>query len=93
MEITKKDVELAGKLAKMRVSPEESAIYESQLKALFNWVQELSAINTDEVELSDAQLSAFIRPDVPVRDEEQAAELRHTFASEEADCAKVKKVL
>ena len=36
MEITKKDVALAAKLAKMRVSEHEAAVYEAQLKALFN---------------------------------------------------------
>lgn len=93
MEITKHDVELAGKLAKMRISPEETALYEEQLKALFNWVQELSAVNTDDVKLDQTDLTAFVRPDEPVQNEALAAELRGVFASEEDGCAKVKKVL
>ena len=40
MEITKKDVELSAKLAKMRVSEQEAVIYEAQLKELFCWVKE-----------------------------------------------------
>ena len=93
MEITKQDVALAGKLANMRISEEETALYEEQLKSLFNWVQELSAINTDDVKLTNVNLAAFVRPDVPVKDEARAAALRQEFASEEDGCAKVKKVL
>lgn len=93
MDITKKDVELAGKLANMRISAEETALYENQLKALFNWVQELSAVNTDGVKLSQSDLAAFVRPDEPVQNAALAQELRDDFAAQENDCAKVKKVL
>ena len=93
MEITKQDVALAGKLAKMRISPEETALYEEQLKALFHWVEELSAVNTDGVSLDHVNLAAFARPDEPVQNEALAAQLRGAFASEENGCAKVKKVL
>ena len=93
MSITKQDVELAAKLAKMKVSEEEAAIYEEQLKDLFNWVDELSAVNTDGVTLTNVNLSAHIRQDEPVTDEARAEELRRAFNSQEAGCAKVKKVL
>ena len=93
MPITKQDVELAAKLAKMRVSEEEAAIYEEQLKSLFTWVEELSAVNTDGVTLTNVNLSAHIRPDDPVSDPARVAELRAAFASQENGCAKVKKVL
>ena len=93
MPITKQDVELAGKLAKMHISPEESDMYEAQLKELFNWVQELSAINTDNVKLTNVTQAAHIRPDVPMCDENLAAQLRAEFANQAQDCAKVKKVL
>ena len=93
MEITKKDVALAAKLAKMRVSEHEAAVYEDQLKALFNWVKDLSAVNTDGVELSNVNLSAHVRADEPVTDEKRAALLRADFNASLDDCAKVKKVL
>ena len=93
MEITKKDVELASKLANMQINPEETALYEAQLKALFNWVQELSAVNTDGVKLAEADLAAFVRPDVPAQNDALARELRNDFAAQANDCAKVKKVL
>ena len=93
MPITKHDVELAGKLADMHVTDEEAALYEEQLKSLFNWVQELSAVNTDHVKLTNVNLAAFVRPDVPVENEALAAELRGDFSAEENGCAKVKKVL
>ncbi len=93
MDITKKDVELAGKLAHMHISEEESSLYEEQLKALFNWVQELSAVNTDGVTLTQTDLAAYVRSDVPVENEALARELRNDFAAQENACAKVKKVL
>ena len=91
--ITKKDVELAGKLAKMTVSEQEAAIYEEQLRALFGWVKELSAVNTDNVTLTNATLAAHIRKDQAVSDEQAAANLRAMFAQELGGQAKVKKVL
>ncbi len=91
--ITKQDVELAGKLAKMAVSPEEAAIYEEQLRALFGWVKELSTVNTDGVQLTNATLAAHTRQDQPITDEQAAANLRAMFAETLQDQAKVKKVL
>ncbi|WP_432634339.1 Asp-tRNA(Asn)/Glu-tRNA(Gln) amidotransferase subunit GatC [Candidatus Avelusimicrobium sp.] len=93
MEITKKDVALAAKLAKMQVSEQEAAIYQEQLEALFKWVKELSAVNTDSVKLTNANHSAHIRRDEPVSDLDRAAALRREFGALEDDCAKVKKVL
>lgn len=91
--ITKKDVELAGKLAKMSVSEQEAAIYEEQLRALFGWVNELSTVNTDNVTLTNATLAAHVRKDQAVSDEQAAAKLRAMFAEELNGQAKVKKVL
>ncbi len=91
--ITKQDVELAGKLAKMTVSQQEAAIYEEQLRALFGWVNELKAINTDDVKLTNATLAAHTRKDQAISDLEAAAQLRAMFAQELNDQAKVKKVL
>ena len=93
MAITKKDMELAGKLAKMKVSSEEAAIYETQLKALFKWVEELSSVNTENVQLTNVTLAAHTRPDAAVQDPVLAQVLRAAFAQQENDCAKVKKVL
>lgn len=93
MQITKKDVELAAKLAKMRVSEAETALYEEQLKALFKWVDELANIDTDQVRLTNVNLSAHMRPDVAVTDPALAQTLRNAFPAQEENCAKVKKVL
>ena len=91
--ITKQDVELAGKLARMAVSPEEADIYEGQLRALFGWVNDLKAINTDHVKLTNATLAAHTRKDQAITDEQAAAQLRAMFAQELGGQAKVKKVL
>lgn len=91
--ITKKDVELAGKLAKMSVSPQEADIYEGQLKALFGWVNDLKAVNTGGVQLTNVTLAAHTRPDQAVTDLQAAAKLRAMFAEELDGQAKVKKVL
>lgn len=93
MEITKKDVELSAKLAKMQVTGQEADIYKEQLEALFKWVAELRAVNTDGVELTDTALSAHMRKDVPHRDEPLCQELIAAFNDEKDGCAKVKKVL
>ncbi len=93
MEITKKDVELAAKLAKMQVSDREAAIYQEQLEALFKWVAELAAVNTDSVRLTNVNHCAHMRPDVAVSNPALAAELRGAFDQEQDQCAKVKKVL
>ena len=91
--ITKKDVELAGKLANMHVTAEEAEIYEGQLRALFGWVDELAAVNTDGVKLTNVNLSAHLRKDEPVTNPALSQEVRGVFTEQEADCAKVKKVL
>ena len=93
MEITKKDVELAAKLAKMRVSEQEATIYQEQLEALFKWVKELSAVNTDSVRLTNVNHCAHMRPDTAVTNLALAAQLRGAFDQEQDQCAKVKKVL
>ena len=93
MQITKKDVELAGKLSKMRVSQQEAALYEEQLKALFSWVDELAAVNTDDVHLRNVNLSAHTRPDTALTNEPLAQTLRDAFPEQEDNSAKVKKVL
>lgn len=91
--ITKQDVELAGKLARMTVSEQEADIYEGQLRALFGWVNDLKAINTDDVKLTNVTLAAHTRRDKAVTDEQAAAKLRAMFAQQLNDQAKVKKVL
>lgn len=93
MEITKKDVELAAKLAKMKVTGEEAAIYEDQLRALFGWVEELKGVNTDNVKLTNVTLAAHTRKDEPVTDAQRAEALRGAFTESENGSAKVKKVL
>lgn len=91
--ITKKDVELAGKLARMAVSDQEAEIYEGQLRALFGWVNDLKAINTNDVKLTNATLAAHMRKDQAFTDEQAAANLRAMFSEELNGQAKVKKVL
>ncbi len=93
MEITKKDVELAAKLAKMTVSSEEADIYQAQLEALFKWVRELSVLDTDGVKLTNVTLAAHTRADNPVENPVRAQALRADFADIENNQAKVKKVL
>ena len=93
MEITKKDVELSGKLAKMQVTGQEADIYKEQLEALFKWVDELKAVNTDGVELTQTAHSAHMRHDEPKQDPALARTLISAFNDEMDDCAKVKKVL
>ena len=92
MEITKKDVAQTAKLANMQVNEQETSVYEAQLKGLFKWVAELAEVNTDGVKLTNVNF-AHIRRDIPVTNETLSAELRQAFGAQEADSAKVKKVL
>lgn len=80
-------------MVRIRFTPEEAAMYQTQLQELFNWVKELSAVDVSGVELSASQRAAYLRPDVPVRDEARAAQLVAAFSDQEDHCAKVKKVL
>jgi len=93
MSITKEDVRTTGKMADMAVSEQEASIYEAQLEALFKWVDELSAVNTDGVKLDQSSLGAMLRKDQAKTSETLSKELRGNFAQEENGCVKVKKVL
>lgn len=91
--ITTKDVELAAKLAKMTLTDNEAQIYQEQLEALFKWVKELSAINTEGVKLTNVTLAAHTRADEPIQNPQLAAQLRADFSELKDGQAKVKKVL
>ena len=93
MEITKKDVALAAKLAKMHVSEQEADVYQAQLESLFKFVAGLSSVKTESVSLTHAIEAAHTRADEPKTDLALAAELRAQFDQEQDGCAKVKKVL
>lgn len=93
MAITKEDVRTIGKMADMAVSETEASIYEAQLEALFKWVTELSAVDTDHVKLDQSSFGASLRKDESKTNATLAKELRGDFAQEENGCVKVKKVL
>ena len=82
-----------ARMSKIRMRPEEIALYDEQLKDLFRWVEELSQVDTSAVPETSIAHAAYLRPDVPVTDEKLANQLVHAFSAQEGHCAKVKKVL
>lgn len=93
MILDKNSVILCGKLARMQMTEAETAIYEQQLRALFNWVDELSTVDTTGVDIADTGVSAHLRADEPVTDEALNQTLIGAFSAAEGRSAKVKKVL
>ena len=50
MALTEKDVEYVARLARLEVSPEETALYTLQLGKILGHAQELNAVDTAKVE-------------------------------------------
>lgn len=93
MRLDKNSVILCGKLARMKMTEQQTTIYEQQLHALFNWVDELSAVDTSGVEIADVGVSAHLRPDIAQTDEAMDQTLIAAFTQSEGRSCKVKKVL
>ncbi len=92
--ILEKDNALScARMTKIRLRAEEAAMYEEQLKDLFQWVEELSKVDTSAVPETTTAHAAYLRPDEPVTQEELAERLVSAFSQQEGHCAKVKKVL
>lgn len=93
MILEKDNAARCARMAKIRLTPAETALYEDQMKELFAWVEQLSAVDTSAVEESAAIRAAYLRPDTPVTDESLAQTLVGQFSDQKDHCVKVKKVL
>lgn len=93
MILEKDNVLRCARMTKIRLSAQEVAVYEAQLKDLFKWVEELSEVDTSSVPETSWSQAAYLRPDEPVTNAPLAAELAGAFNEQENGCAKVKKVL
>lgn len=93
MILEKNNVAQCARMTKIHLTPEEEKAYESQLADLFNWVEDLSKVDTSSVEEAGTLQAAYLRPDEPVVNEPQAQMLVQAFNSQQGHCAKVKKVL
>ena len=82
-----------ARMTKIRLRPEETALYDAQLKDLFAWVEELSKVDTSSVPETSVAQAAYLRADEPVTDEPLANQIIHAFNASEGRSAKVKKVL
>ena len=82
-----------ARMAKIRLTPQETAQYEQQMQELFGWVQQLSEVDTSGVDVSAAAGAAYLRPDEPITDAPLAQTLVGAFNEQLDHCAKVKKVL
>ena len=80
-------------MTKIRLNAGEAETYERELKDLFRWVEELSEVDTSNVEETSAKRGSYLRPDTPITDSQRADTLVHAFNAQQGRCAKVKKVL
>ncbi len=93
MILEKDNAARCARMAKVRLSAEEEALYEDQMKELFDWVEQLSSVDTSSVEETAALRAAYLRPDQPITDESLAQTLVSQFNAQQDHCVKVKKVL
>lgn len=93
MILEKDNASRCARMAKMKLTPAEEEQYGAQLQELFNWVQQLSAVDVSGVELSSAAQAAYLRPDQPVTDPAMAQAIVGAFNDKEGASVKVKKVL
>lgn len=93
MILEKDNVEKCARMTKIRLTAQETAGYDEQLKDLFKWVEELAQVDTSSVAETSLAYAAYLRPDEPITDVERAEALVAAFPAQEGHCAKVKKVL
>ena len=93
MILEKDNAAKCARMAKIRLTPQETAQYEQQMQELFGWVQQLSEVDTSGVDVSATAGAAYLRPDEPITDAPLAQTLVGPFTEQLDHCAKVKKVL
>ncbi len=93
MRLEKDNAARCARMAKIRLTADETAHYEQQMQELFAWVQQLSCVDTRGVSETALAHAAYLRPDEPVVDEPTAQVIVAAFNDQQAHCAKVKKVL
>lgn len=93
MILEKDNVEKCARMTKIRLTPQEIAQYDSQLKDLFKWVEELAGVDTSAVTETFSVQAAYLRPDTLVEDAALSNQIVAAFPAQEGHCAKVKKVL
>lgn len=93
MILEKNNAGLCARSVKIKLTEAEEEQYAAQLKELFNWVSQLSAVDVSGVELSASGHAAYLRPDEPVTDALLAQQIVDAFNDKEDNSVKVKKVL
>ncbi len=93
MILEKDNAARCARMAKIRLTADETAHYEQQMQELFAWVKQLSSVDTSGVSETVLAHAAYLRPDEPVVDEPMAQSIVAAFNDQQAHCAKVKKVL
>lgn len=94
MEITEKDVERVARLARLRITPEERALYRGQLEKVLEHMAELKALNTNNVPPTSGVLGFkdVMRDDVPTPFP-RPEDLLNQAPESEGPCFKVPKVI
>ena len=65
MALTDSDVKHIAKLARIGLSPDEVTHYAGEINAILKWIEQLQAVNTDNV----APLSSVANQSLPMRED------------------------
>lgn len=93
MRLEQNNAAACARMAKIRLTEEETAVFQRELQELFGWVKQLAEVDVSAVKEAAVSRAAYLRPDEPVSDQVLSGALVETFNGCENSCAKVKKVL
>ena len=79
MILEKDNVARCARMTKIRISADEQQRYDSELKDLFRWVEELAEVDTSAVPESSVARGAYLRPDEPITNADLSEKLVRAF--------------
>ncbi len=94
MQISEETVQKIGKLARIKVKPEEKSLYAKELSAIMNFIEQLQEVNTDNVPIMTSVVSTQLpRRKDEVTDGGYAKEVVANAPASDFDCFVVPKVV
>lgn len=61
MQLTPKEIQKIAKLSRIAITKEEEARFQEEISSILNWVEQLQAVNTDQID-SMASVSSVTLP-------------------------------
>jgi aspartyl-tRNA(Asn)/glutamyl-tRNA(Gln) amidotransferase subunit C len=92
MKISLEEIKKTAKLAKIEITEQEAALYQTQLCAVLDWMDSLQQADTSATEATPLKEQAPLRADAPALSPDNA-DILAAFADKENNLLKVKKVL